>query len=194
MSVSLEQGAPRALGTKRTRQATPAGGTPEHTTQSLGVAPLQRRHQHHGPQRFDPETARSARQAPRRAAQGAGRRLEHAQVAVATRPAATWSTRRSTRLRTKSARSWPRWKAASWPTSKWPWSGCAAASYGVCEICNGKIPLARLTALPYATSCIECQRATENAGGGAGYAGDWSRVLDGGAGRHGHLVQRPRSV
>jgi DnaK suppressor protein len=52
--------------------------------------------------------------------------------------------------------------------------------YGLCEICNGKIPLARLNALPYATSCIECQRASENAGAGGGYAGDWSRVLDGG--------------
>jgi DnaK suppressor protein len=56
-----------------------------------------------------------------------------------------------------------------------------SGTYGVCEICNGKIPLARLSALPYATNCIECQRATENAGGGAGYGGDWSRLpLDGG--------------
>jgi DnaK suppressor protein len=55
-----------------------------------------------------------------------------------------------------------------------------AGKYGLCEVCNGKIPLARLNALPYATSCIECQRATESAGGGIGYAGDWSRVLDGG--------------
>ena len=55
-----------------------------------------------------------------------------------------------------------------------------SGGYGVCEVCNGKIPLARLTALPYVTTCIECQRATENAGGGVGYGGDWSRVLDGG--------------
>ena len=54
-----------------------------------------------------------------------------------------------------------------------------SGAYGLCEVCNCKIPLARLDALPYATSCIECQRATETAGGG-GYAGDWSRVLDGG--------------
>jgi DnaK suppressor protein len=53
--------------------------------------------------------------------------------------------------------------------------------YGLCEICNGKIPLARLDALPYATSCIECQRASELSGGAGGYVGDWSRVLDGGA-------------
>ncbi len=55
-----------------------------------------------------------------------------------------------------------------------------AGKYGLCEICNGKIPLARLNALPYATSCIECQRASETAGAGGAYSGDWSRVLDGG--------------
>jgi DnaK suppressor protein len=53
-------------------------------------------------------------------------------------------------------------------------------SYGECEICNGKIPLARLNALPYATSCIECQRAAESNGGFGGAGNDWSRVLDGG--------------
>jgi DnaK suppressor protein len=51
-------------------------------------------------------------------------------------------------------------------------------SYGECEICNGRIPLARLNALPYATSCIECQRAAENGGGAGGAGSDWSRVLD----------------
>ena len=55
-----------------------------------------------------------------------------------------------------------------------------SGSYGVCEICSCKIPLARLNALPYATSCIECQRAMESSGGGSSYSGDWSRVLDGG--------------
>ena len=38
-------------------------------------------------------------------------------------------------------------------------------TYGLCEICNNKIPLARLNALPYATTCIECQRAAENGTG-----------------------------
>jgi DnaK suppressor protein len=52
--------------------------------------------------------------------------------------------------------------------------------YGLCEVCNGKIPLARLQALPYATSCIDCQRANESAGGGMGYGGDWGRVMDSG--------------
>jgi DnaK suppressor protein len=51
-------------------------------------------------------------------------------------------------------------------------------TYGECESCGNKIPLARLNALPYATSCIECQRAAENGGAGGGGAGDWSRVLD----------------
>src|SRR3972149_1914911 len=51
-------------------------------------------------------------------------------------------------------------------------------NYGGCEICGDRIPLTRLKALPYATSCIECQRAAETSGAGAGGAGDWSRVLD----------------
>jgi DnaK suppressor protein len=31
-------------------------------------------------------------------------------------------------------------------------------------VCGGKIPLARLNALPYATMCIECQRELERSG------------------------------
>lgn len=53
-----------------------------------------------------------------------------------------------------------------------------AGTYGECEACGNKIPLARLNALPYATSCIECQRAAETGGGPGGSGGDWSRVLD----------------
>ena len=52
--------------------------------------------------------------------------------------------------------------------------------YGECEICGDRIPLTRLKALPYATCCIECQRAAETSGGANGQAGDWSRVLDAG--------------
>ncbi len=33
--------------------------------------------------------------------------------------------------------------------------------YGLCAGCNGKIPVARLTALPYSTLCIACQREVE---------------------------------
>ena len=39
--------------------------------------------------------------------------------------------------------------------------------YGVCEICNSKIPMARLNALPYATMCIVCQRDVERMGLGS---------------------------
>ena len=54
-------------------------------------------------------------------------------------------------------------------------------TYGQCDICSGKIPLARLNALPYALTCIECQRATETDGSNAADA-DWSRALDTGIG------------
>ena len=51
-------------------------------------------------------------------------------------------------------------------------------SYGVCDGCNAKIPMARLKALPYATSCIDCQREAEREAAGGGGAADWSRVPD----------------
>ncbi len=50
--------------------------------------------------------------------------------------------------------------------------------YGLCEMCNEPIPMARLTALPYATSCINCQRAAEQQGSEARADADWSRLLD----------------
>jgi DnaK suppressor protein len=40
-----------------------------------------------------------------------------------------------------------------------------AGVYGLCEVCNCKIPMARLNALPYATMCISCQRDLERSGG-----------------------------
>lgn len=49
--------------------------------------------------------------------------------------------------------------------------------YGQCENCEEKIPLARLQALPYATSCIRCQRESEKHGGSSG-SPDWSRITD----------------
>ena len=39
-----------------------------------------------------------------------------------------------------------------------------SGEYGLCEVCSGKIPMARLHALPYATMCIECQRDSERTG------------------------------
>jgi DnaK suppressor protein len=50
--------------------------------------------------------------------------------------------------------------------------------YGLCEACSGRIPMARLSALPYATLCIECQREAERTGNVGGSAGDWGRVID----------------
>lgn len=53
--------------------------------------------------------------------------------------------------------------------------------YGACEGCNNKIPFARLSALPYATLCIECQREAERDGTAPGMEFmDWGRVADGG--------------
>src|SRR5437588_8946821 len=55
-------------------------------------------------------------------------------------------------------------------------------TYGVCEVCQGKIPIARLNALTYSTTCIECQREMENyPGWGSGRrGGDWEKVFDAG--------------
>jgi len=59
--------------------------------------------------------------------------------------------------------------------------------YGRCEICNGKISEARINALPYTSSCIDCQRESERRGPGFDASGDdlrWSKIddrrLDGG--------------
>jgi len=54
-------------------------------------------------------------------------------------------------------------------------------SYGVCELCQSKIPVARLNALPYSTTCIECQREMESYPGWEHRrgSGDWEKVYDG---------------
>ena len=48
-------------------------------------------------------------------------------------------------------------------------------SYGMCEVCETNIPLARLQALPYATLCIQCQREAEKAGHRGSSVADWIR-------------------
>ena len=55
-------------------------------------------------------------------------------------------------------------------------------TYGTCNICTSKIPLARLQALPYATMCIECQRAEEEGTLEERRVGEWGGVVDTGAG------------
>jgi DnaK suppressor protein len=34
-------------------------------------------------------------------------------------------------------------------------------TYRICEVCQAKIPVARLNALPYSTTCVNCQREME---------------------------------
>lgn len=52
-------------------------------------------------------------------------------------------------------------------------------TYGICEGCEKKIPLARLNALPYTSLCIACQRAQETKGpGDRDSQGDWDKVYD----------------
>jgi DnaK suppressor protein len=53
-------------------------------------------------------------------------------------------------------------------------------TYGLCEGCTKRIPVARLNTLPFITTCIECQREMEVYGNWTGrrVAGDWDKVSD----------------
>ena len=52
-------------------------------------------------------------------------------------------------------------------------------TYGDCEGCQKKIPVARLNALPFSTYCVECQREVELYGDfDRGGNGGWDRVSD----------------
>jgi DnaK suppressor protein len=53
-------------------------------------------------------------------------------------------------------------------------------TYGVCEGCHKKIPVARLNALPFSTTCVDCQREMEVYGEWPGGDGDanWENVSD----------------
>lgn len=53
-------------------------------------------------------------------------------------------------------------------------------TYGICEVCTKKIPVTRLNALPYSTTCIDCQREMENYPGWEHRRGngDWEKVVD----------------
>src|SRR6059058_6375578 len=53
--------------------------------------------------------------------------------------------------------------------------------YGRCEYCGGKISEARLNALPYTNSCIDCQRENERAGQSRAMEPDskrWAKVYE----------------
>ncbi len=57
----------------------------------------------------------------------------------------------------------------------------AAGVYGRCEFCGGKISEARLNALPYTNSCIDCQRENERLGQHRGLDGEsqrWAKVFE----------------
>jgi DnaK suppressor protein len=53
-------------------------------------------------------------------------------------------------------------------------------TYGTCEVCQARIPVARLNALPYSTTCVSCQRAMEGSPGQEGRrgGGGWERIYD----------------
>ena len=53
-------------------------------------------------------------------------------------------------------------------------------TYGLCEGCSCKIPVARLNALPYTTLCIKCQREMETVPGWErrGEVAGWDKVGD----------------
>jgi len=51
-------------------------------------------------------------------------------------------------------------------------------TYGICEVTGKPIPLARLQALPYATMCIEAQRALERRGSHGGAPPNWGAIID----------------
>ena len=54
-------------------------------------------------------------------------------------------------------------------------------TYGLCEMCQTKIPIARLNALPYSTTCVDCQREMELYPGweGNGAGKDWEKAFEG---------------
>ena len=63
-------------------------------------------------------------------------------------------------------------------------------SYGACELCQKTIPISRLNALPFSTTCIECQREMEHSGDWVtGGTADWERVVDAE-----NRMQEPREV
>ena len=50
--------------------------------------------------------------------------------------------------------------------------------YGTCENCGGRIPAARLQAVPYATLCIQCQREAERSRSSDLHFVNWGRLSD----------------
>jgi DnaK suppressor protein len=54
--------------------------------------------------------------------------------------------------------------------------------YGICDICEKKIPVMRLNALPYSIMCVKCQQEAEKDDDWLSYrmqSADWSQLRDG---------------
>jgi DnaK suppressor protein len=51
-------------------------------------------------------------------------------------------------------------------------------TYGLCEFCQAKIPVSRLNALPYSTTCVKCAREMEMNPSWGGRLGDsdWEKL------------------
>lgn len=45
--------------------------------------------------------------------------------------------------------------------------------YGTCDDCQKPIPINRLQALPYSTTCVDCQRSEERGGRKRGFRENW---------------------
>jgi len=55
----------------------------------------------------------------------------------------------------------------------------AEGTYGFCESCGCRVPTGRLRAVPFATSCVQCQETLERTGGGLqGDEVGWEKVGD----------------
>jgi DnaK suppressor protein len=63
---------------------------------------------------------------------------------------------------------------------EWAMKKIKSGTYGTCEGCQVKIPVARLNALPYCTLCVTCQREHEvDARWGGGRLGaSWEQVAE----------------
>src|SRR5690348_6052240 len=52
-------------------------------------------------------------------------------------------------------------------------------TYGACEMCHKRIPIPRLNALPFSTTCVQCQRGMETYGAPVDRRGrNWDAAAD----------------
>lgn len=51
-------------------------------------------------------------------------------------------------------------------------------TYGQCELCGERIPVARLQALPHTSCCVECQRKFERRAAGSATEPDWESAWE----------------